>query len=52
MERDHWENTDVIAKMILKCILEKQDGEFCCGFIWFSKSNTGGLIKCHRLNNI
>jgi hypothetical protein len=36
-ERVHTENPDVNGRIILKLILEKQDGRFWKRMIWFTK---------------
>jgi hypothetical protein len=43
-KRDHYEDVDVGASIILKRILEKENGLVQTGFIWVRMSTTGGLL--------
>jgi hypothetical protein len=40
----HWEDQDVGGWIILKWILERQDGTVWIGFIWFRIGTGGGLL--------
>ena len=43
-ERNHLENQDVVGRIILKCIVKKQDGEAWTGFIGIRIGTDGGLL--------
>jgi hypothetical protein len=44
-ERDHWEDLHVGGRIMLKWILEKQDGMVWTGLIWNSIGPSGGLLR-------
>jgi hypothetical protein len=48
-ERDHYEDTDVGGRIILKCILEKQIGMVCIELIGLRIRISGGLF-CEQGN--
>jgi hypothetical protein len=43
-ERDHYEDLDISGSIILKWILERQDGVVWTGLIWLSIGTSGGLL--------
>jgi hypothetical protein len=43
-KREDWEDLDVCGRIILKSILEKQDGVAWTGFIWLRIRTSGGLL--------
>jgi hypothetical protein len=43
-ERDHWGESDVDGKIILRWILRKWDVGIWTGLIWFGIGTVGGLL--------
>lgn len=43
-ERDHFADVGLDVKIILKCILKKQDTKTCPRFISLRKGTSGGLL--------
>jgi hypothetical protein len=43
-ERDHWEDRSIGGWIILKWILEKQDGMVWIALIWLRIGISGGLL--------
>jgi hypothetical protein len=43
-ERNLWEDQDVGGCVILKLILERQDGVLLIGLIWLRTGTSGGLV--------
>jgi hypothetical protein len=44
MERNHYKNLDVGGRIILRWILEKEDGVVWTGFIWHKIGTSAGLL--------
>jgi hypothetical protein len=42
--RDHYEDLDANARILLKWILEKQCGKMWRGFIWLKRGTSGAVL--------
>jgi hypothetical protein len=45
-ERDHWGDTGLDGRVILRCIFKKQDVEVWTGLSWLRIETDGGTCEC------